>query len=319
MARRKIQSLPFDSVGGEWLRLYVDATAGIVLSQMLSGEISRRCIGESVKALDMAIIIAGAIGREDAIQFMIKILQREQRPPRNDANPATNLGSARVTEARPLKRQRLTGYTSSGSRQPIPALKIPPTISQFNDRERNRPFILRNHVAKADDRLNPYGLSWPAVEKWQSMEYLVNLVGEDRVVPVEVGTSYTDASWTQRIVPFQGFLESVGYALPGLHTTADAGQPESPMYLAQYSLLKQFPQLQRDIIMPDYVFAAPTAPDSFPGYQPPGNEEELVVNVWVGAGQKSVTSPPHTVCTARLEQCLSNYADRDPVDAGSLL
>lgn len=304
LAYGKIQSLPFDKVGGEWLRLYVDATVGMVMSQMMSEGAGQQCISEKVKALDTAIIIAGAVGREDAIHLIIEILQQAKLPRENSSKATSRVASQSEimeedTTARPVKRQRIKGDFSSSTRQRIPVLETPPSISQFNQCERNRPFLLRRYLADADDDNNPYGLGWPAVQQWKSLDHLIGLVGEDRVVPVEIGASYTDATWSQRIVPFRTFLESVGY--PGTEPrppTNVAKEAESPMYLAQYSLLKQFPQLQRDIILPDYVYAAPTAPDSFPGYKPPGNEEEVVVNVWVGAGRGSVTSPPHTVSTA---------------------
>lgn len=322
LAHRKIQSLPFDTVGGQWLRLYVDATVGSVLSETITPKEDYHRVSQSIKALDMAIIVAGATGREDQIQLLIRVLQDGRfRQASEDIQKKTQQEkSSRGNPSaygRPSKRQCMLDHAGASGRQPIPCLEKPPTMTQFIAHERNKPFILRRYIAESDEISNPYGLSWPAVDEWKSMDYLLELVGEDRVVPVEIGSSYTDAAWTQTIVPFRAFLESVGYRQFDCQADDPATQrTDAPMYLAQYSLLKQFPELERDIVMPDYVFSAPPAPDCFPGYKPPGNEEELVINVWVGSGQGKVTSPPHTVSRVDGETTMNCRAEGDIIPSG---
>ena len=136
---------------------------------------------------------------------------------------------------------------------------------------------------------------------------------------MEIGTSYTDVQWGQRIVPFEVFLQRIGYDLTGLcdgplsaaaaaAAAADEEIPtDQPLYLAQHDLLAQFPRLREDIgAWPDYIYTAP-ATHNGETYVPPGNEERLVVNVWVGNGGgthgESVTggvvSPAHTVRETR--------------------
>jgi hypothetical protein len=82
-----------------------------------------------------------------------------------------------------------------------------------------------------------------------------------------------------------------------LATLELSDQPRPPsaanvLYLAQHDLLMQFPGLRADIIIPDYVYAS-IDPQEFPDYHPPGNEEELVINAWLGP--KGTISPAHTV------------------------
>ena len=90
--------------------------------------------------------------------------------------------------------------------------------------------------------------------------------------------------------PSAHFLQSAGYdveAQSSLH---------QPMYLAQHPLFLQFPALEEDIAIPDFVWSSPPAPDGVPEYQPPGNESGIIVNVWAGNGSEGIVSPAHTVC-----------------------
>jgi len=103
-------------------------------------------------------------------------------------------------------------------------------------------------------------------------------------VPVEVGTDYRAPDWTQRFVSWDDFLD---YAF-----TAGASSAQPPMYLAQHDLFQQFPALRSDIIVPDYVYSGPQAPGTYPTYRPPGNCEELVMNLWIGP--EGTVSPAHT-------------------------
>ncbi|KAJ7184296.1 Clavaminate synthase-like protein [Mycena filopes] len=124
---------------------------------------------------------------------------------------------------------------------PIPCLATPPSLAAFQSREHNRPFILR-----------AYARHWPALKErpWASTEYLL--------VPVEVGRDYRTDDWTQKLVSWDTFLAS-------LDSTDD-----KPLYLAQHSLLMQFPTLRADIEVPDY----------------------LVINAWLGPA--GTVSPAHT-------------------------
>ncbi|KAJ7063462.1 hypothetical protein C8F01DRAFT_1209770 [Mycena amicta] len=143
----------------------------------------------------------------------------------------------------------------------IPCLAAPPSLAIFQSCEHERPFILRDYASR-----------WPALKEhpWASTEYLLSL-------PVEVGRDYRTDDWTQKLIEWDTFLAS-------LDDSSDA-----PMYLAQHSLLMQFPSLRADIQVPDYVYAAVPRPA---GCEPPGNDEQLVINAWLGP--KDTISPAHT-------------------------
>ncbi|PWN53072.1 Clavaminate synthase-like protein, partial [Violaceomyces palustris] len=163
--------------------------------------------------------------------------------------------------------------------------------------------------------------------KWSSGEYLKRITGRGRHVPVEVGSNYTEQGWGQAIMPWEEFLDrsgwSDGWGSCGGHDDEEEGEGEGEggggggggggaeatfaeserssrrtLYLAQHSLLNQFPQLSKDMMLPDFVFSCPPPPDpnEFPDYRPPVDEEsgseDVVVNAWLGPG--GTVSPPHT-------------------------
>ncbi|WVQ84998.1 hypothetical protein IAT38_007162 [Cryptococcus sp. DSM 104549] len=133
--------------------------------------------------------------------------------------------------------------------------------------------------------------SWPAVQRWSSADYLLQTVGAGRVVPVEIGKAYDDSGWGQKVIPLESFLARAGYAVAD-HTDSDS--TAGPLYLAQYSLFDQFPELARDMSFPDYVWSCPPTPETYPTYQPPSSDDGVVVNVWIGSGESEIISPAHT-------------------------
>lgn len=293
LANQQINTLPFHAVGAEWLRLYVDASIGLVLSEIslhrVRGGLEAAEWRKWIRMLDMAIIVAGAIGpgREDVIHALIRLVQRDfaaeeveryQRLAERDL--AINTEQGKVRQGTP---------TIHYAPQHIPSPSTPPSATQYTTTSHLKPFILRG-FAKPDDT--------PARKAWQSPAYLLHAAGPGRYVPVEVGKSYTDQGWGQRIIRFETFLRGIGYDLSEVFPGSSADDvlteeedeiPEGqPLYLAQHALLDQFPALRRDIgALPDYVYSAPERYDG-EEYAPPGNEEGLVMNVWVGSGASSV-------------------------------
>jgi lysine-specific demethylase 8 len=150
-----------------------------------------------------------------------------------------------------------------------------PPLSVFRRELLDKPFILTGFAS-----------DWPAMidHPWHSIDYLRSVAGRGRVVPVEVGKDYRTDDWTQRMMPWDDFLDVL----------EDPTRSQTVLYMAQHNLLSQFPALREDILIPDYVFSAPQAPATYPFYRPPNNEEELSLNAWLGPG--GTISPAHTVC-----------------------
>lgn len=234
---------------------------------------------ESVMWLDMAIIISGAPGdgRLDLILDTIDRIQSTHLPPKEDSLIKSGLKAIRPsTHALNSHEWAPTG---------IPHI-VPPSASGFRAAS-NSPFILSGFLR-----------NWPALtdHDWSSPSYLLQVAGQGRVVPVEIGSDYREEDWSQKLMSWEAFLQNIGILPSDEHNKnndSSEPQPRSILYLAQHNLFTQFPKLRSDIIVPDYVYSSPQAPSFFPAYKPPGNEEQLVINAWLGP--RGTISPAHTV------------------------
>jgi hypothetical protein len=276
LADENINCSPFDEVHGKWLQLYTDS----MILRALFGLVTRYGDGpiretweRLVELLDKAIIVAGGGGdrRMDWIQSIISAIQVHGLP------------RVPFEEYRSTKRRKTeVSHTLTWSATPIPELH-PPSMSEYTSKHYQRPFILRRYLDSVTSPAPP----WPAVSRWKSIEYLLDQVGEGRVVPVEVGRAYDEPGWGQEIIPFRDFLRRV---------TTSEGHAR-PLYLAQHQLFRQFPQLEKDMALPDYVWSEPSAANGNESYCGPQTETGVLVNVWVGGGGE-VISPAHTVSHA---------------------
>ncbi len=126
---------------------------------------------------------------------------------------------------------------------------------------------------------------WPArrgKRAWNQVAYLMSkTMGGRRLVPVEVGRSYTDEGWGQKIITFREFVDGLFIK----KNTSDI------RYLAQHDLFEQIPALRNDISIPDYCFSSPPVP----AIKPPGKDvapmQEPLLNAWFGPA--GTVSPLH--------------------------
>ncbi|KAI8322657.1 Clavaminate synthase-like protein [Martensiomyces pterosporus] len=130
---------------------------------------------------------------------------------------------------------------------------------------------------------------WPALSgprAWRNLEYLRAAVGHHRLVPVETGAKYTDEGWSQKLMPFGDFLDTIVY--PPQNTT----RPESGAakgYLAQHNLFTQACRLKRDFSLPDYT-QVETGRRAVPE-DCTNDNSGVLVNAWLGP--RGTVSPLH--------------------------
>ncbi|KAG8217265.1 hypothetical protein J3R82DRAFT_5358 [Butyriboletus roseoflavus] len=248
-----------------WRMLYIDASILKVLARAsipgLQEDVARECIS----TLDHAIIIAGAAADDARRDYIVHDVIKQLQSVLPWCPPS---GAVFLAKQAPVHQPLST------SRKSICTLTALPSIATAQRHWSRAPFVVRGY---ADD--------WPAMhqpQQWASLSYLSSVAGPGRVVPVEVGDDYRSDDWSQKLISWENFLSSLDPSASAAH------RQHQTIYLAQHSLLTQFPQLREDIIPPDIVYACLDSPD-FPAYQPP---PDVIVNAWLGP--KGTISPAHT-------------------------
>ncbi|KAJ2750773.1 hypothetical protein IWQ56_006976, partial [Coemansia nantahalensis] len=227
--------------------------------------------------LDRAIVIGGASGArlrwihqatariEGASEWLRRkaaddkarraLAQQQQQQQQQQQRPVIGL-PAPPAVAHPVRR-----YSAS-------QMDVVRFLELIRDLDAATPFVIEGAIS-----------FWPALgdRAWSDMEYLRSAVGGHRLVPVELGAAYTDAGWTQTLVPFDQLLDAI--ADPG-----SSGEP--PGYLAQHDLLAQAPKLRRDIVLPDYALV-----DTGRRSAATADADDVTVNVWLGP--RGTVSPLH--------------------------
>ncbi|KAI0654792.1 Clavaminate synthase-like protein [Cubamyces menziesii] len=256
-----------------WRRIYTDTSMVLAFFDLLDYWTTKdtELALSAIAHLDHAIVIAGAPG-DNRLDLILDLIERIQSECLNSPLEL-RMGLSFVAP-----QERAVTSTPQGlatAQCTVLRFDTPPSLSSFVSRLSHQPFVLPGFLR-----------DWPALNEhpWESLNYLRAVAGPGRVVPVEVGSDYRSDDWTQKMMPWDEFLDNVD------HTFSEEHRPV--LYLAQHSLFKQFPALRDDIILPDYVYSSLDPPSNYPHYVPPGNEEQLVLNAWLGPG--GTISPPHT-------------------------
>jgi len=123
----------------------------------------------------------------------------------------------------------------------------PPSLSDWlKIRNEMKPVVIKNLIS-----------DWPALQKWD-LNYFWTVMAQ-RTVPIEIGKRYTDADWGQKLLRFEDFLSKL----------YKGDKTKEKVYLAQHPLLEQIPQLENDIIVPDYCYIG-------------NNGDDAELNAWIG-------------------------------------
>ena len=311
IAHSKIHTFQFDQVPACWLRLYTDANIckAIRIAQEAltppkpeysygsdwsytsseTGEEtdtnkSLQWLQDVVRLLDMARIVAGAPGRQEMIDQMLEDIETYYQE-----NIPEQPSKRRIEQ--PSKRRKIEA-------RPFPKAGVDIPIIQFQMSKVRRPSV--RNFEKRLPLAQPFVMTeslnhWPAFHEraWDNPDYLLKITfGGRRLVPIELGRSYTDTGWGQSIVPFAQFLDK--YVLKA--TNAASGEDRQDIaYLAQHDLFAQIPSLRRDISIPDYCYTDPPPPEQgtpLASKPPMTKVDEPLLNAWLGPA--GTVSPLHT-------------------------
>lgn len=272
LANEEMLAMPYKDVPLSWRRLLTDASLLKAVCHILLIHSPGRTPAEETilrricNCLDTSIVVAGAPG-DDRRVMTDRILNLAQ----SQLQELNKYRFAESDESSRKRRRIMTDKADSTLNYPVKLREKSPSFMEFCDyinADDAKPFILDNIIDH-----------WPALNDhpWASMRYLLSVAGE-RLVPVELGSQYTEASWSQRLMPFREFVES--YIEKGKDENADVA------YLAQHDLFHQIPRLQEDIVVPDYCYVSPKLTQYYER-QP----SDIVTNAWFGPG--GTISPLH--------------------------
>ncbi|EAW07279.1 putative JmjC domain protein [Aspergillus clavatus NRRL 1] len=221
----------------------------------------------AIHTLDNALIMTGAPLRESLVESLFSALQLATRTPL-DAKTAPHFPD-NSSDSEPdnhfSKRRKLSPPLFPPDMVPPMHLKHPiPRVSapSFDAIEHHihhvrTPLVITDAVDH-----------WPALSTrpWASRDYwLDRTFGGRRLVPVEVGRSYTDEGWGQRIMEFGKFVDRYLWRGETGRSDGSAGDSDEDAgqtgYMAQHDLLSQIPALRKDICIPDYCYIEPPGPE----------------------------------------------------------
>ncbi|MCJ1322155.1 hypothetical protein MMC15_007501 [Xylographa vitiligo] len=273
LANTKLHVFPFSAVDTCWRRLYTDASIAkavlAIQAHLRGGEEEAREPGTAwldgvVRTLDMALIMTGAPLREGMVEGLFSQLEDFVRD-----------------EAPRAKRRKLENvFPVTGARCPEIAFAIGREEMSLSSFERHLEKALPVVITGAIEH-------WPARHErpWGDASYLLDrTLGGRRLVPVELGRSYTDDGWGQTIITFREFMDT--YLLDSSHDKIG--------YLAQHDLFAQIPALRHDISVPDFCYTDPPPPRAGTPLATKSTPrlEEPLLNAWFGPA--GTISPLHT-------------------------
>ena len=222
----------------------------------------------SMKELDMGLIMGGDEFRE-MIHAAVRRMVPEARETRDklllDSNTSTEkvsrlLVTKTLAHADNNNRTFQSSLPPHGHKKQIPCIECPT----------GELFMTQYFSPQCPVILLKIADHWPAMRLWNIQEYWEAVAGR-RTVPVEIGKDYMSEEWTQKLMDFSTFLDSL--------TLIDEEQEDdtSRMYLAQHPLLEQIELLREDVLIPEYCHLT---------------GEISSINAWIGPS--GTVTPAHT-------------------------
>ena len=261
-AKERLAESSYSDVSAAVRCLHQVASMCIALEEVSSKRLSNgdnpSHLRETIRVLDTTKLVSGMPFKTQKINDLVERLQKVI------VNDSTRMAKDLAIGEEPISLLPVP-YKQSVSISRIAA----PSITSFQHILKAKvPVILSDAIGH-----------WPALSArpWTNLNYLITTIGPDRIVPVEIGSSYADETWTQKLVTVRDFFN---------HLT-DSTKTET-WYLAQHNLFSQFPVLGQDLIVPDYCYASISDTDDAAG----DAAGDVKMNAWFGPS--STYSPLHT-------------------------
>ncbi|GAB0097999.1 lysine-specific demethylase 8 [Sergentomyia squamirostris] len=201
----------------------------VILTMKMEGEITKTILIECLKELDTGILLGASILNRNN-QDILKICAKEISLEISRHEEIRNIPMDTSVKTLPPVAVQLKSPATVKTQIDILDL---PSIQKFHDDffHTGRPVLLLNCLRH-----------WPAFSKWTNLGYFIHRFGH-RIVPIEIGSKYTESNWGQKLVPLKDFIE---------RQFISRKDDTIMEYLAQHDLLDQIPELRDDIRIPDY-------------------------------------------------------------------
>ncbi|KAJ4300518.1 hypothetical protein N0V88_003194 [Collariella sp. IMI 366227] len=178
-------------------------------------------LDEMIKTLDLTLILSGAAGEKRGRQWINKTFALLEEVWHSSLPQPSGDSRTEASEERPTKRHKTLAEPAHSTWDNAPSFSAhepftPPVT---------RP-IKRVHYISLEDFQTS---TWPArtTHPWSKPSYLLSRTFHGRrLVPVELGRSYVDAGWGQKILPFGDFLTT--YITSSHHHKAQQNRLSSP-------------------------------------------------------------------------------------------
>jgi hypothetical protein len=301
-ALERLHEFRFTEVPECWRRLYCDAALWKInwLLEKLRHRMEdgyadfkevEETIAKAIRILDETLVMTGAPRRTFTVLHILDklsnlIVEEENGP----GSPISRL----VIDLKPD--YNVSNFFPSGSSTIFPPTKKPmiqATNMSLEDFQvhLSAPHSDNNNQGSLPIIITKCIMDWPAISDraWSNPQYLLS--HGRRVVPVEVGRSYTDEGWDQRYMTIRQFVEA--------NMLVNYVPPTARGYLAQHDIFAQIPKLRDDVRIPDYCYSQPrvTFSGKKPDYKYWGDdgdlETDILLNAWFG--------PTHTITPAHTD------------------